>query len=853
MSALRIIKKIVKRILITFFALLVLFITLAYIFQDKIISYFIEEANKELNTTIKYDKIELSLFKNFPQTSILIKNVTLIETPKGSTDTLAHFEKVYLAFNLLDIIKGDYNIKKCDVHEGFLKMKIDSLGNRNFDIVKSDTTKPSGKLKLDLQKIQLENIHYSFSDYKSAQHYNVFANDLNATLQVNNETTAVDINGNIFAYGIEVEKSAYLNNKNLSLVSNLTFDKENLNINKTDLNIENSSFSVTGMVGIGDTDTMSIQVNALEGTLKTLLSLLPGSTSDQIKDYESDGNVFFEGSIEGKRTLPSINVDFGFKNLSLTHPSLKRKITNASLTGNYNNGPKKNKSSSKLSITNVSGILDKQEFTAHLYLTNFDSPYLDFAFKGIFQLESLLSLAPDPKISKVVGNLNCDIVAKGPLKHFKNDLANHDIKASGYIDAENIGFFFRPTNSIYKDINGKFSLSNHDVKITNLTGLVGNSDFTMDGKFVRFIDFLLDYKKPLQLQATVNSKLIDLDELLSIRDTTATPTEEYRFVLSPKISIDFTTNIEKIKFDNASGGYEYKNLRGAFNIKDQIIKYNDIRINVAGGTLQLKNGTIDARQKDNITLKTNAILTKVYADSIFYLSRNFNQTFLTNRNLKGKVSGNISAALVYNSKLELLHDKINIDNHLFVEDGQLINFEPLMSLYSLMNNKTDSKIAKFLGIQAYKFFKTDNPNINSFQNLSFKPLVLNEINVRNSTIDITQIALQSSAGDINFYGNHNYNTDSINFWVDVQLKNYHKINKNRQHAEQFGNVEEDDSEGVWVYYKIFGTLDDYKYPLDWSRMMKQKKKKFWEGLKPEDQKDPDIVVPEFEEGDWMED
>ncbi len=850
------IRKIIKRLLITVFSLIILFITLVYIFQDQIIAYFIEEANKELNTTIKYDKIELSLIKNFPRTSILIKNVTLIETPKGSTDTLAHFDKVYLAFNIMDLVRGNYKIQVCDLEKGFVNMNIDSLGIRNFDITKTDTTQSKSKLALDLKKINLENINYTFNDEQNHQNYSTYIPELLASFRKQEHITTIDLSGNPYLYGISLDGDTYFKEKAINLKSKIIIDSNTVLVEPSMLTVENSNFNLTGMIGSGKNDTIHISIEAEEGSknINTILSILPLKTSARVASLKCDGNIFFNGLIVGKRSKPKINVDFGFENLAFTIPWADKNVSNAKLSGNFNNGNQLCKKTTSLQLSDFSGIIDNEKIAASGKIYNLDDPYIDFALNGKLKLKTILSLFPEANIKDATGELDCDIVARGPLSEFKSNISSSRIVSKGAVKVKNIGFFHKSTNSLYHDIEGSFKLSNQDIEVPDLRGAVGNSDFQLNGKFVRFTNFLLDFNQPLILKASMHSHLIDLDELLSIRDTNAAPTTEYRLVVSPKLDIDFTAYIDKIKFDRARNGHEYKNFRGSFALKNQIIDYQRIEISVAGGKINLRNGKINAQERDHIKVTTKAQLEAVHADSIFYLSRDFNQTFLTHANLKGRVSGNISAQLGYNSKLELLHDKINIDNHLFIDGGELNNFKPLMDLYTLMNDKTDNKVTKLLGLQAYKFFKTDNPNINSFQHLQFKPLFLNEINVRNSVIDITQIALKSNAGDINIYGNQNYGNDSINFYIDVQLKNYHKINKKREQAQKFGDVAEDNSEGIWLPYKIYGTLQNYKYPLDWNRLMRQKGRNIKDQLRlnNDDNGDKEIVVPEFEDGDWIE-
>ena len=71
-------KKIVKWIGIVFLVLLILLIALPYFFKDKIVAKIKEEANNTLNAKFDFGDFSLSLIRHFPNLSMEIDNLSII-------------------------------------------------------------------------------------------------------------------------------------------------------------------------------------------------------------------------------------------------------------------------------------------------------------------------------------------------------------------------------------------------------------------------------------------------------------------------------------------------------------------------------------------------------------------------------------------------------------------------------------------------------------------------------------------------------------------------------------------------------------------------------------------------------
>jgi AsmA protein len=126
------------------------------------------ELNKNLNAEIKIDpqNIDLTVIRTFPNAAVDFKNVMCYEALKiEKRDTLFTAGRISLQFNILDLFNKKYNIKQIDLEDADLRLKVDKKGNENYIIWKTneqDTS--SAAVKFELEKINLDNIHFSYKN-----------------------------------------------------------------------------------------------------------------------------------------------------------------------------------------------------------------------------------------------------------------------------------------------------------------------------------------------------------------------------------------------------------------------------------------------------------------------------------------------------------------------------------------------------------------------------------------------------------------------------------------------------------------------------------------------------------------
>ena len=186
---------------------------LVYLYQDKVIQLFITEANKHIKTKVEVAKISLSLFDKFPQVSVTLDRVQIMESAAGSKVPLATADKIFCTFNVMDILLKKYQVRELFMENGEVHVKVFPDGEINYRIFGKDTTATTDqKFAFNLQKVWLRNMLITYDDQPLQQYDKVLANQMQAALQINGSEIAVEGEGQALVYTVRLRENEYFKN-----------------------------------------------------------------------------------------------------------------------------------------------------------------------------------------------------------------------------------------------------------------------------------------------------------------------------------------------------------------------------------------------------------------------------------------------------------------------------------------------------------------------------------------------------------------------------------------------------------------------------------------------------------------
>ena len=792
----KIFRKILFYTLLAFAALFLGLTVSVFLFKEKIISQFISEANKNLNTPVKIGKMDISMFPSFPQLSIVLKDVYIEDSHDGQYPLLTASE---ISFQLspIQVWQGNFTIEGLKIKNSETNLKINQQGKNNYTILK-ETGKTSGNastVKFRLEKVNLESTLVHYVDVNAEQLLTFRSGELLASIQSANNIYDIEAEGELTTERISVNENEFLTGKSFQVKSDLVYDdvQKTLVIKPSTLDVRNSSFSVEGSYKWKEKNIIDITTEGKDTDIQTLLSLLTDGVAKKFERYKSKGDVYITAKLKGeisRKVSPSIAINFGFKDATLFNPESKSQITSANIEGSFSSPQILDIQNAVLNLKNINGELNGEPFTGDFRLRDFKDPDVACSFHGKLDAASLLDFYPVQNISKLSGSLLANVSFQGRVGLLKKRATAQRVSTQGTIDLQNIGFSYGEDQIQLQNLTGGMQFNNNDLALSNVSGKLGNSDFLLNGFFKNIITFLLFENQPIGIETDLKSNFLDVDQLFALgfekpEGGAARKKPEYEFKISRNINLNFNCDVKALRYKR----FHATELKGDLLVKNEMAVSRNIKFNSMGGEMTF-SGIVDAKNNKAIDVVSTFKLNGIYVDSVFYVFENFDQSFIVDKHLKGQANADVSLEFTLNQNLRLYQETLVSDISTSIKNGELNNFEPMKKLNKYLNDEGLSKL-RFSDIK-------------------------NEIHIENKTVYIPQMEVRTNVTSIKVSGTHTFD-QRIDYRIIAPLRN----NKNINYSEAKEALEDDGSGQSKLFLKITGTTDNYSVSYDTESVKKK--------------------------------
>lgn len=788
--------------------------SLGYYYQDRILQQFVHEANRYLTVPVSTEQVSLTFLSSFPRVSVALDDVQIAGHPDAPP--LAEVAHVNFSFDVWALLRGEYLINRVVLQRGRLYLHVDAEGQRNFTIFRStapasDASSPRSPLAFRLETIILDQVQVDYVDDPLQHHTEMVAQRMEAALDVQGAQYGIRLKGNLFSQGIRIENATYFAQKDLLVDARLTYDhqQQHWQIMPSSFQLEKGGFTVSGHLDHADGTTLNLAVGGDKTEIQTLLSLLPASMAKPLLAYRSAGEVYFEGTVDGRLPRPRVDVRFGCQDASLYHPDYQKQLEHLRLTGHFTNGAQQSLITSELSLQEVEGTLDGKQVRGSLLIRNLRDHYLEAQVQTDINVQSLLSFYPMADVRSASGHVTADISLAGRLRDMRSTrLAQRQrTRSSGSLTLRDFHVQLAKYPLPFRRLNGHFTFQNNDVAISDFSGYVGHSHFELDGFFRNAIAYALSPTQPISVEANLHSSLIDLDELLSgtldesaergtsdlaaQNDWQATTAKQpYRFHLDSRLSVDFNCRVDRVKFRRFKG----TELRSRLEVKQQVAHVRSLSVKAAGGSASA-SGTVYAQRAQSVQVRAASHFEGIRADSLFYIFEDFQQDFLTARHLKGSLFAKVDWIMNFDRALRLDYPSLLVTADTRIVDGELNDFAPLQEMARFVDDEHLSR-------------------------LRFGPMS-NRIHISDEKIYIPAMEVHNNVSSITVEGVHTFsNVMDYRFEMplrDVHLRSGQARARAQQRKKSFGEIAPDDAKPTKLFLTAQGPVNDYKIAYDFEK------------------------------------
>ena len=207
-------------------------------------------------------KVDLTLFKSFPNVGLEIDDLVLInDSDSWESDTLAAIDECVVSLNIKKLLFDDAIIvNSCILSGGYINAYFDAEGNNNFDIFPpSEPEEPevepeeeATSYSIDLEKLKLNNINLRYVDMASKTAASVTGLGLVLKGNITEEMIAGDLDLTINNVAAEINDTTSIKAavKQITVDGKVKIAGDNINA-KTAVSTGALAFLMTGDINIG--------------------------------------------------------------------------------------------------------------------------------------------------------------------------------------------------------------------------------------------------------------------------------------------------------------------------------------------------------------------------------------------------------------------------------------------------------------------------------------------------------------------------------------------------------------------------------------------------------------------------
>ena len=771
-----------------------------YFFKDKIIGIVVSEVNNTLNVPVAVKNVDLAFWGSFPNLSVDFNEVYIQDAfpNQKPKDTLLYSERIRLKFNPIDLWNKNYHVKAIQIYPGTLKLKINSKGVGNYNILKSDSTQKNEAFELKLNAINIDNFRVSYVNKSTQQNYSstisesVLSGDFSAT---NYQLIA---NGAMLIKKAKSGQVTFIKNKTLDYNFGIDVNGEKgmVSLNQAVVNLSGLPFEINGFV---NSDSLKFNVKSKNIGLEDLVNKLSLGAMDDVKKFNGSGDVSFNldvtGSTVSKEDL-AVNCDFGISKGELTEPTQNLRIRDIQLEGKYSNegGPE----DEFLELKNMRFKTAGGPFRGDVRLTNFENPSIKGKATGTVDLKVAHAVFHFPEVEQISGAtlINADFA----LQQNANSKSIEVKKCDGDVLMKRLRLKLKGDKRSFENINGAIFLRGNQAGIDNASLKVGSTDLRVDGVFRNIFDYL-NSKRPLETEIEIESNYLKIEDLGTTTKKEKVEGERI-FVLPNDILGSINLTVGTLQYEN----HLFENILGKMNIQNHRLHFPQISL-VNAEALISGALIIEEKNPEIFTITTQVATKNLKFKPMFKEWNNFEQQVITSNNISGRAEADLYFFAPFDLRSGVLIKSIESRLNLRVFDGHLKNVPSFKDITESLKTNSGKLILGKKNIDLLE---------EKLKDISFKTLE-NSIIIKNGTVNIPKMNIGSSALDMDVSGIHSFENE-IDYRFAFRLRDLMKAEKD----SEFGEVI-DDGTGIKIFMRMHGTLD--KPIIEWDKTSRKEQAK----------------------------
>lgn len=745
------IKKVLKGIGIFLLVLIIGLVTAPFIFKDKIKELVLKSINENLDAQVAFEDLDISFFRNFPNASVGLEKLSIINKAPFEGDTLFYAGNIHLKMSVKELFKGGdepMNLEGFKADDLKVNVIINKDGIGNYDIAlknndeedgQKEDTGESAPFAMRLQEYSINNLRVSYLDEGAKMNavidslYHEGKGDLTSKkVDLDTKTTT--------KISFVMDSTAFLKNVRISLDAVLGLDMENSKYefknNKAFINKLPLEFN--GFVQLLEEGQLfDLTFKTPTSDFKNFLGLIPEAYAGSINQVKTTGEFTVDGKVNGKmteKTIPAFSIELLSKNASFQYPDLPKSVKNividtkvANETGVMND--------TYVNINQFSFTIDQDVFNAKANIKNLTENILvDASLKGTVNLANLSKAYPVQLEKPLAGVLKADVNTKFDMQSVEKE-QYQNIQNSGVISLSGFRYEGPEMAKPFEIKNTSVAFNPNHIKLNDFDAKTGESDIQVSGILDNLYGFLFK-KQVLKGNFSMNSNYLAVADFMTTevvnspnegtkneqegnKDSDGPKTSNEEAVKIPSfLDCSLTAKANTVVYDNL----KLKNVSGVLAIKDESVSLSNLKMDVFGGNIGMTGKVSTKGDKPTFDMDLG-LNTVSIAESFTQL-----EMLKSIAPIADAVSGKLNSTIKLSGNL----------NNDMTPDLKTISGDLIGQLLSASVNEEKSSLLSSLSSNV-KFLDASKLNLNDIKaSLSFKDgkVALKPMNLKYQDIDI---------------------------------------------------------------------------------------------------------------------
>ena len=504
---------------------LVVAIVAPLLFRGRIVEIVKREANGMLTARLDFEKLDISLLRNFPNASLNLKGLTLVGTERFEGDTIVAAKRISVVVNLMSLVGDEgFEVRKIILASPALHAHKLADGAVNWDVMKpsepADTTAAEesapSSFRLSVRDFRLTDAVIRYEDDSTGMELRTAPLSLRLSGDMSAESAQLDLD--LLAGGVDFTQGGVplLHDAELALDAEIDADlaEKRFTFSRNTLRLNAIEMRLDGWVQqVGDALAMDVSAGCSEVRFKDLLSLIPAFYKHEFRSLAASGELSMElwarGQMHGAQ-LPAFELKTEVHNGSFQYSSLPKAVTDINIAAK---------------VCNAGGELDKTEveisefglkmagnsLSATGYATNLMSdPTFRATLSGRVDLGAIREVYPLEKGIDLAGRIAASLKLSGRMSDVESGRYER-ISASGSLVVEQLGLHVPQLPEVFIR-RAAATISPQAMTLGEFGVKVGGSDLSATGQLTGYLGYLMRGEQ-LAGRLYVKSDLLDLNEI----------------------------------------------------------------------------------------------------------------------------------------------------------------------------------------------------------------------------------------------------------------------------------------------------------------------------------------------------